>query len=197
MYMPLRVFYADSGGGGRFRLSVVGDESNKTTLVTCSEELSDEAPAWPPWDEEGIRITSSSSSASSTAEETTSSALSTTPTSTPAAVCEDGVEYAIYFFNNDGTGECQELYETYGTQDPLNLNLANIIKGKAPHATGITPNIFGLEFDPQPGERTTIYDYTTPSDIDASAACTVVSHRGYLVLSRSLQPVSPSNRYRS
>ncbi|POS71426.1 hypothetical protein DHEL01_v210174 [Diaporthe helianthi] len=133
-------------------------------------------------DQDGVSATSSPSSTTSAAEEPTTSTSSSTPTITPTPVCEAGVEYAIYFFDNDGTGECEDLMQTYYAQDPLNLNLASVIEGKVPNATGVTPDIYGLDFFPQTGEPTTIYDYTTPSDFDASVSCTVVYHRGYLVL---------------
>lgn len=162
----------------------VGARNPSTTsdIFSSMGSFSSVTPSTTPRDQDELSETSSPSSASSTAEENAVTTSSSTTPSTPTPVCEDGVEYAVYFFDNDGT-ECQELIETYSSQDPLHLNLAKVIDGKVPHATGITPNIYGLELNPQPGEPTTTYDYTTPSDVDASNSCTVVYHRGYLVLS--------------
>ncbi|KAG8157970.1 hypothetical protein KVR01_012242 [Diaporthe batatas] len=163
------------------QISVKSPSGIESSFATCPE--GENAPAWEPWQQEqaGTRSPAASSELP-TVQESSSLSSSSSPTSTPTPVCEAGVEYAVYFFP-DGSDECQELIKTSFTQDPLNLNLAKILDGKVPQATGITPNIYGLELNPQSGEPTTIYDYTTPSDVDISSSCTVVYHRGYLVLS--------------
>lgn len=196
-YTPIRIFMASATLFIWGQISVKSPSDIDSSFVTCP--IGENAPVWESWEQERIgtgnpsstsdvssvtrEISSIAASATSLDEEDTTSTSSSTTTSTPTAVCEDGVEYAVYFFDNDGTGECQELLDTSSSQDPLYLNLAKVINGKVPHATGITPNIDGLALDPKPGEPTTIYDYTTPPDVDASNSCTVVSHRGYLVLS--------------
>lgn len=49
-YIPIRVFYANLGGAGQFRLSTAGYPAPQIKIITCSGDQV--APYWLPWEQE-------------------------------------------------------------------------------------------------------------------------------------------------
>lgn len=92
-------------------------------------------------------------------------------------MCKEGVEYAIYFFDS-GSPACDEISRPVLGNDPLNVNLANIIEGKVPQAVGVTRTTFGFTYNPPQ----LFYDTVVPP---GSSDCFVIDHRGYLVVSNN------------
>lgn len=94
-------------------------------------------------------------------------------------MCKDGVEYAIYFFD-EGSADCQEIYDTVLDYDPLTLNLAHVLQGRIPQIVGVTQTTFSFTYDPPQ----LFYDSVVPP---GSSNCFVIDHRGYLVASKDSQ----------
>ncbi|KAI7773134.1 hypothetical protein LA080_011757 [Diaporthe eres] len=116
-----------------------------------------------------------STSSSSTAEETTTSSSSSSSSTTEETATSNGVEYAVYFFN-EGSPTCDEILSTVLGSDPLTLNLADMIQGRIPQVVGVTDTTFGFSYNPPQ----LFYNSPVPPD---SPNCFVIDHRGYLVVS--------------